>query len=684
MDICMDVTQIENIIRQTEIQIPKNINKLTKRQRKKRYKNAICAFDIETTRIGDDSVMYIWQFQINENTFIGRTWEDFLGLCKHIKNSLNEGEELVVYVHNLSFEFQFLAGIYDFTPNEVFAVKSRKILKCTMFDCIEFRCSYLHSNMTLEKFAKAVGAPTQKAVGFLDYDKPHYWFTELTEEELIYCVNDVISLVQCIKIEMERDGDDLYTIPLTSTGYVRRDCKAAMRRSTFDVKAILPDFETYEMLHLAFRGGNTHANRYYTGIILENVHSIDRKSSYPETQCNLLFPVTPFEFISNDLTAKELIRLRQRGKACIMHCTFTNVRLRNRWWGCPYLSRDKSHGILNGIYDNGRILEAEQLSTYLTDIDFAIINKEYLFDTLTIHRIATSDYGQLPEELRNTVVEYFKIKTDLDGIEEERYFYMKAKNKLNSVYGMTAQDPVKISVIYENGEFSLADVSRETLLEENRKTAFLPYQWGVWCTAHARMELERGIDMCYAEDSDAEFIYTDTDSVKYIGSLDGALKRYNSEKIELSNRYGSYANDRSGNTYYMGVYEKEGDYKKFLTWGAKKYAYVDTKDKLHITIAGVPKSKGAEELEQAGGIEALQAETMDGKEGFIFHAGKLEAKYNDTSDYTLTIDGYPVHVTRNVTLRPCTYKLSLTPEYEEIIKSAQTYAYMKKKLLLDS
>ena len=47
---------------------------------KKNYKNLVCAFDIETTRIKEieQSVMYIWQFQVDEDiTVIGRTWDEF-------------------------------------------------------------------------------------------------------------------------------------------------------------------------------------------------------------------------------------------------------------------------------------------------------------------------------------------------------------------------------------------------------------------------------------------------------------------------------------------------------------------------------------------------------------------------------------------------------------------------------
>ena len=88
---------------------------------------------------------------------------------------------------------------------------------------------------------------------------------------------------------MARDGDTLQTIPLTSTGYVRRNAKRALKDGSVHhnfVYSILPDIDTYRALREAFRGGNTHANRYFAGDVVENVHSADRSSSYPAVMCN--------------------------------------------------------------------------------------------------------------------------------------------------------------------------------------------------------------------------------------------------------------------------------------------------------------------------------------------------------------------------------------------------------------
>ena len=191
------------------------------------YKDAICAFDIETTRLPDieQSIMYVWMFHVKQLnlTIVGRTWEEFDKFLKQIVEELEENS-LCIFVHNLSYEFQFLQAVYSFSPEEVFAVDNRKVLKCTMYDKhVEFRCSYLHSNMSLAEYTKKMGVAHQKMSGEeFDYNKTRYPWTPLLERELQYCVHDVIGLCEAIETEMLADGDNLYTFPLTSTGYVRR------------------------------------------------------------------------------------------------------------------------------------------------------------------------------------------------------------------------------------------------------------------------------------------------------------------------------------------------------------------------------------------------------------------------------------------------------------------------------
>ena len=193
------------------------------------YLDCICAFDIESTNLPDikQAIMYIWQFQVDmDYTIIGRSWQSFLEMLKKIKQELGE-TKLPIFVHNLSYEWEFLSGIYKFESDEVFCMDDRKILRCSMFGNFEFRCSYLLTNMSLAMFTKRMGVEDSKLSGF-DYKKLRFPDTKLSDFELQYCINDVLGLVEALKRKMENDGDTIYTMPLTSTGYVRKEAKKEM------------------------------------------------------------------------------------------------------------------------------------------------------------------------------------------------------------------------------------------------------------------------------------------------------------------------------------------------------------------------------------------------------------------------------------------------------------------------
>lgn len=627
------------------------------------YKDVISAFDIETSRIAhiEQSIMYVWMLHIHHHTTIlGRTWEELDTLLKTIVEEL-EDETLCIFVHNLSYEFQFLQAIYNFKNEEVFAVDNRKVLKCTMYDKIEFRCSYLHSNMSLAEYTNKMNVEHKKLDGEeFDYKELRYPWTKLTDKQIRYCLNDVIGLCEAIETEMQADNDNLYTFPLTSTGYVRRDAKKAMRNvSPSFVKKQLPSLEVYELCREAFRGGDTHANRYYANRILKNVKSADRSSSYPDVLCNCQFPISEF-FHAGDMELDELIHLiNVRKKAVLMRVSITNIRLRDIMWGAPYLSRDKCRRIENGAFDNGRILDADYLETTITDIDLKIILKQYDFDDLKAFDVAYARYGYLPECFVKEVKNYYIAKTELKNVSGQEIYYMKSKNKLNSLYGMCAQDPVKQSTIFDNGDWKTASDPISELLDKSNAKAFLCYQWGVWVTAWARYRLQEGIEL--AGDN---FVYCDTDSVKYLGEIDWT--EYNNKRIADSKKSGSFAKDPSGEMHYMGVYEDDGFYATFKTLGAKKYAYTYKEGgETHVTIAGVTKKKGGKELDENGGLTAFSP-------GFVFvKAGGTESIYNDHPEIDhIEVAGNIIKITPNVVIKDSTYTLGITAEYESLLKNS--------------
>ena len=159
-----------------------------------------------------------------------------------------------------------------------------------------------------------------------------------------------------------------------------------------------------------------------------------------------------------------------------------------------------------------------------------------------------------------------------------------------------------------------------------------------------------------------QFVYADTDSVKYVGDLD--YSEYNARIMERSISNGAYAEDPAGEVHYMGIYEHDADYDEFITLGAKKYAYT-INGRCHVTVSGVDKRKGGDELQQAGGLEKF-------KPGFTFIlAGGTDAVYNDhVLIPTHTDKGMPILITPNVVIKESTYTLGITGEYRKILHSA--------------
>lgn len=606
--------------------------------------------------------MYIWQWQFGEKyTVIGRTWDEFNDFRSQLKQHLPDEQYLCIYVHNLSYEFQFLRGIYHFDSDTVFALKKRKILKCEMDAAFEFRCSYIHSNMSLAEYTSKMGAEHSKITDEFDYSIRRFSFTPLSERELLYCQYDVLGLVEALQIEMSHDGDNLYTIPLTSTGYVRRDTKKAMKRvSHYTVSRILPDLHTYTLCREAFRGGDTHASRFYSNQIIRNVKSADRSSSYPDVICNNEFPISAFTHAGR-ITYNQLTDLiNRRHKACLIRASFTNLRIKEIQPD-PYISRDKSRLIQGGIFDNGRVLSADYLETTITDIDLKIILMIYDFDDLTPLDVCYARYGKLPQPIIDVNIMYYRAKTELKGVPGEEIFYMKSKNKLNSIYGMMAQDPVKQNIIVTDDGYYTEEGDIEEILAKSNRRAFLAYQWGVWVTAWARYMLQEAIQIVKEE-----AVYWDTDSVKHVGEADWT--EYNIARVEASKASGAYATDPKGTTHYMGVLEDDGYYNSFKTMGAKKYAYnLIEGGKTHVTISGVGKRLGGVELDLFyGGLEGF-------REGTVFSlAGGTESVYNDVPEFAeWNENGTILPITSNVVIRDSTYTLGVTDEYRKIIEDYQ-------------
>lgn len=633
---------------------------------KKHYVNYVATFDIETSKIekGNDEYegfLYHWQFCINGIVIFGRDWLEFAKLIYYLKEELllSNDRKLVVYVHNLSYEFHFLYNL--FYVSDVFCIDKRKVLKCILDDFIELRCSYYLSNMNLSKFIENTpNAQHIKALGDLAYSKLYLPSTQLSSTEYGYCYNDVYGLFECIRERLKEFN--LNQIPLTSTGYVRRECRKNMNknlnnRKIFEKLAL--NQEVYDLLRDCFRGGNTASNRYHTNVILDNVSSYDMTSAYPYVMLSEKYPMS--KFIYYDLESFEELDYYNKRYCTIGYYYFSNIKLKNNI-PIPYIPISKCLTVVKDedlIVYNGRLISSSGIKIALTNIDYEIIKNQYDFDydDLRVENFYFARKGFLPKELRETIIEYYELKTQLKGINDKEYEYMKSKNKLNSLYGMIVTNIQRKEILFDSEKDEVFSYGEKGLLEDyyNSRNNFLSYQWGVFVTAYCRRNLQLALDGI-----GLDVVYCDTDSVKYLNNHDEVFNKinYNMLKFCEENDILNYA-QRDNKKYYLGVYDFEGTYQEFKTLGAKKYAFLKN-DKYGITVSGLSKIKGAKELEK-NGLEFF-------KNGSVFYdSGRTTVKFNNDKIHYLQIGNDKIINGSNVVILDTTYTLGISNTMLDII-----------------
>lgn len=242
------------------------------------------------------SCMYIWMFSINDIVYYGRTWNEFILFLERLEMYGTYAKK-IVYVHNLSYEFQFLRNVLLF--DDIMARKSRKVIRAGVIGFnIEFRCTYFMTNSNLARLPEIYGLNTKKLIGNLDYLKVRHFKTPLSKKELEYCENDCLVVYEYVKKELE-NYKTVKNTPLTSTGHVRREFKELIKKDygykNKVRKAITIDGKIYELLNECFAGGYTHANFLYTDEIIKNVDSFDFTSSYPYVMTCFKFPMKDFK-----------------------------------------------------------------------------------------------------------------------------------------------------------------------------------------------------------------------------------------------------------------------------------------------------------------------------------------------------------------------------------------------------
>lgn len=686
--------------------------------KKEVYYNVPAAFDIETssfyaaTSEGEkqkQACMYIWQFGILNWVTYGRTWNEFKAFMTLLSSALrlDETHRIIIYVHNLPYEFAFMRTQVRF--DKVFLLEERKPVYA-LWGGFEFRCSLKLASKSLEKVGEdLLKYPVKKQVGDLDYELTRFHSTPLTAKELGYCEGDIRVLLAYIQEKIEVDNG-ITNIPLTNTGYVRNRCrKACFKRSSYQaykklMSELTLDPEEYQVLKRAFSGGFTHASAKYVAKILSMVASFDFTSSYPAVMLLEKFPMSKAH-IENSLTP-EKFKWFIANKCCLFDITLYNVTAKVDYDHPISVSKvifpsDKElkKKIRNNMrIDNGRIVYAEKITLTMTEQDWFIFKNFYDYGyedepdkkSYEIHSFRWYDKGYLPKELYMAILGLYKEKTELKDVEGKEIDYMILKNMLNAAYGMIVTDIVRDILDYDP-DFGYQKARKPDLAEaiekyNTSKKRFLFYPWGVWVTAYARRNLFSGILACKGD-----YIYSDTDSIKilnykdhldYINSYNALIKK----KIEIAAARFKISPDlysplnKKGKAKTIGVWDFEGVYKKFKTLGAKRYMFerlpedIDDSKGRHrysLTVAGVNKAKACDYLVKTYRTNPFKGFTKDlciPKE----YSGRLILTYFDEPCSGMGIDylGNECDYSENsyVHMEASDYNLTISQEFKSYLQ----------------
>lgn len=575
------------------------------------YMVASCGFDIETTTLEvkkekEDSdyfsYMYIWQMCFGDYILIGRKWEQWKDVMHQIQEYYHLGKwdekyregakvvtkhitrQAIVWIANSGFEFQFICrqkykGNYLLRTNEedcslVFSDKKRKPISFELDfsedDGAGFRCldCLRISGGSLDSLAKSY-CVTRKKKGDLDYKKLRNSQTPLTEEEMQYCLNDVIILNEWDYYYKEAYMKQVSFVPVTSTGLIRKAVKQNWDSQKYkgdswlfrQFPKTLQEY-LYVIMNL-YRGGYTHANIKFVGKLLDGVHGMDFTSSYPSVMFQEFYPISDFvnvPMMFTDLDIENFDKLYNGNgltKCWYADVTFYGLHptschsLESVHKVKEYMELGRSEKAFvercGAVVDNGKVLASRIMSVVITEEDWYSYKEFYKWDFVEVHCFKCANAGKLPDYLLDVVKEMYKRKSrlkkkELDGTID----YIIAKSFVNGTYGLCVQrlhledilfipesgwkmqhpnkqdkidGQIRLSEVFENPTFFnnlyLDNIRKIKTFKNGCQSLEMQLQlspyWGIWITAHARRRITHMIHLL-----GDDCIYSDTDSVYFI------------------------------------------------------------------------------------------------------------------------------------------------------------------------
>lgn len=594
---------------------------------------------------------YHMQVIIGSTIIHCRKWAECLDVLRELSDRLELGQTIKgkrylcrVWIANAGFEFSFINRYFDWV--NVFAATPRQPITAETSTGLLIQDALYISGSTLENLSKTYGLPTKKTHD-LDYTKMRISTTPLTEKELYYMSADVRILAEFNDWLMKNYVDNGLDIPITKTQILRDSIKKCFNEtelkngklSNFAKRLAFLHSECYneysEYIRFLYRGGYCHANCLWADEIVENVNGFDFQSSYPYCILMQKFPVSQFCPVKvTDL--EQVQKLDKLGYAVLLKVRFyglynttthsiESITKTFEYEEAARLSKEIHIGteklykeMVHPIIDNGRLLQAEVCTVWLTELDLRIYSMFYGWERYEILECKKAKKGLLPDYVRYPIMVYYGNKCVLKKSgKKDTTDYQLSKEMVNAGYGMMCEKLHLSDIIFvpESGEWKIFFPKPENVDKEYRLEIYgrkygsgyvacrkkLPAIWGVYTTANARYNL---LQMVKKIGDDC--IYCDTDSI-YINNIEQyipLIKEYNQNVINENKLLLKQWNEIHANTEKVktvvtelfediGIFEliDEQNYLRFKTLGAKRYIKQHPDGTIEQTVAGLPKGQ---------------------------------------------------------------------------------------------
>ena len=657
-----------------------------------KYATQYICLDTETSHTDNlTGWVYQWAIKFGSLYVYGRKPSEIIKFMQIVAEhyQLSNSKKIVLYIHNASYDIQYLKlFLRQYDPTASFlAVDAHAIIQ---IDVIGFKiiCSYKLTNLSLDALATNYADDYQKAVGEIDYNIVRYQDSILNESDWFYMFSDVAAQDDGIKGYLKMQGYRYaFQAPITSTGFVRANCRKAARNDPDwrdDFLDMRLSLEQYNLCRQCFMGGVCISSFAYNGTTVRSdlLRHLDFTSSYPARQELDYFPTGRPSWYGEVETEQELDNLCDE-YCCVFVLTLDNVHIK-KGVTAPCIPSSKCIHKENELKVNGKIVYADTLTIVVCELDYKWIKRQYYYDSIGVDKMLIFERGEMPEWLKSEVFEYFKNKCSLKGVND--LLYVKSKNMLNGVYGMTATAIVR-DIFKMDGDYILkkqeqTDEDAETALNKYYRNYnnFMPYQYAIWTTAAARDALYTMIEctgnndgVVHPDDPSLDdlsevycnFLYCDTDSVFYIETDANKIRMAEYAKTcrDRAIEAGAFVGDK-----YLGEPTSEPPLRAFRSLHSKCYAMEEYNKKtgqyeLVVVIAGIPKQAtkwingkpviktNAEEL---GSIDNLN-------DGFKFkHCGGIRCVYNERPIETININGHPTEIASSAVLENIEKELSET------------------------